>query len=163
MNSTVVAVLSVCSESARKQWSHLEMVGNSSRDSECSSEKFTDPLQTESSLRMAATERSARHGLRIIKNRNSNLQDCKRPTAEWKWRLSDRHFPNCSSISSQATERNPAESARRVERLTQLCRVCIGFPTGFRSVQCIACNPRGLHVCAVLAFRTVASRRCRRL
>ena len=24
-------------------------------------------------------------------NRNSNLSDCKRPTPDWKWRLSDKH------------------------------------------------------------------------
>ena len=42
------AVRCVCSESAKKQWSHLEMVGNSNRDSEFPTEKFTDALQTES-------------------------------------------------------------------------------------------------------------------
>ena len=41
-------VFSVCNQSAKKQWSHLEMVGNSNRDSEFSSEKLTDSLQTES-------------------------------------------------------------------------------------------------------------------
>ena len=35
-----------------------------------------------------------------IVNRNSNLSDCERPTVDWKWRLSDRDFHNCSSISS---------------------------------------------------------------
>ena len=44
----VLPIRCVCSESAAKQWSHLEMVGNSNRVAEFSSEKMTDSLQTES-------------------------------------------------------------------------------------------------------------------
>ena len=44
------------------QWSHLEMVGNSNRDSEFSSEKLTDALQTESNTGVHRPARYRRDG-----------------------------------------------------------------------------------------------------
>ena len=48
----------MCSESAKTQWSHLEMVENSNRDSEFSSRKLSDSLQTESINRIVSRRRS---------------------------------------------------------------------------------------------------------
>ena len=42
-----VLVLSVCNQSATKQRSHLEMVGNPNRDSEVSSEKLSESIGNE--------------------------------------------------------------------------------------------------------------------
>ena len=45
-------------------------------------------------------------------NPHSKLSDCKRPAAAWKWRRSDRDFPNHSSSSGIPCESVPFQQVQ---------------------------------------------------
>ena len=102
-------VLSVCNQSAKKQRSHLEMVGNSNRDSAFSSEKFTDSLQTES-ISTTYIRMGAAGGRLAEAHTQGHTADSARRTAE------------STARSRQETAQGTAHGRQHRARRTADCR-----------------------------------------